>query len=618
MSNPTLSAALEYAARGWKVFPLAPRSKQPLRGSRGFKDATTDEETIRQWWTDKPLLNLAVATGGQSGLVVIDVDLRHGGDASLFELERELDELPDTVQALTAGGWHLYFRHPGIDLKPGFGDGFPGLDIKADGAYVVAPPSLHPSGHQYQWKLAADEVELAELPAAFVELARSEPGYPLDRDHPWSRREATGARDNNASKDARGSVAETPLTPGQRHTGLVSLAGRLVNAGLPTDHLRTTLLALNDRHCDPPLPEAEIDGILRSAEQWEMPGGAGPQPATDRSPEGIRAVTGADLKALVRTTTWTWPGWIAEGHITVLAGETGAGKSWFALALAKAAADGAPWPDGQSGPEGEGAVFWLESEGRHAIVIERAETMGLDPARLLFMSHPFRSYYIDREDDFEQIMGTVEATRPRLVVVDSWSKALAGKENDADVRFALNALQGMARIAGMPVVLVHHLRKRQMTDHTETFDFDRLRGSSVLAHTATCLIGIDQPNRLSQVRRVSCGKASLGPMPDPFGFEITDLGLAFGAAPEPHQRQSKLDEAREFLREALADGARPAGEIKAEAREEGIADFTLRKARRELCDCHRTRGAHNRWLWELRDDAGVDAPPGHLHPLREE
>ena len=586
--SPTLDASLQYAERGWKVFPLNPRSKHPLRNSHGFKDATTDEETIHQWWREKPLLNLAIATGRDSDLVVIDVDFRHGGDASLFELEQELGELPETIHVLTPGGWHLYFRHPGVELKSDFGTDFPGLDIKGDGGYVVAPPSIHPSGGPYKWKLAPGEAEIAELPEAFIQAARvaqaSVPAAVADVSRPVGR---------SAGSDT------IPLPSGRRHVGLVSLAGRLVNAGLPAEHLRTTLLALNRDHCDPPLPDTEVEGILTSAGQWDAPSEAGFQPPADASTETLRALTGADLKALVRSTTWAWPGWMAEGHITVLAGETGAGKSWFALALAKAAAEGARWPDGQAGSEGEGAVFWLETEGRHASLIERAEQMDLDPGKLLFMPQPFRTYYLDREEDFEQVMALVEATRPRLLVVDSWSKALAGKENDADVRFALNALQGMARIAGIPVVLVHHLRKRQMTDHTDTFDFDRLRGSSVLAHTATSLIGIDQPDRPSPARRVSCGKASLGPMPEPFGFEITDLGLAFGAAPEPHQRQSKLDEAKEFLQEALADGPRPASEVKAEAREAGIAEPTLVRARTLVCDTRRERGGRSLWLWSL-------------------
>ena len=406
----------------------------------------------------------------------------------------------------------------------------------------------------------------------------------------------------------------------------------MVNAGVSIAELRVSLHAINRERCDPPLDDREIGGIIASAEQWDVTdsdasptaragysGGttasysAPPDDASrEEGPASGPAVVGSDfpspilggeLKRMVRSTTWTWPGWVAEGHITVLAGESGVGKSWFALALAKAAAMGLPWPDEQEGPDGEALVFWLETEGRHAVLVERAEKMGLDPDSLAFMPQPLRTYHIDEPEEFEVLSRVVEQVKPRLLVVDSWSKALAGKENDADVRFALDSLQALARSVAAPVVLVHHLRKRQVTDHTDGFDFDRLRGSSVLAQSAACLIGIDQPDRRAPARRVSCGKASLSPLPEPFGFEISDLGLAFGAAPEPDERQSKLDEAKAFLQEALADGPRPASEVKAEAREEGISEETLRRARREICEPRRMAGTACAWEWVLRPEA---------------
>ena len=215
--------------------------------------------------------------------------------------------------------------------------------------------------------------------------------------------------------------------------------------------------------------------------------------------------------------------------------------------------------------------------------------------------HNLNQFYIDRERDFEKVRACIETVRPRMIVVDSLSKAFAGKENDADMRFALDDLQMLARDMAAPVVLIHHLRKRQVTDYTDTFDFDRLRGSSVLAQCATSLIGIDQPDRHEPPRRVSCGKASLGPMPEPFGFEIADSGLTFTDCPESQERVSKLDEAKDFLKRALAEGPRPASEVKEEAKREGVSEHTLRRARRDLCGCEREVGAHNRWVWSLQE-----------------
>ena len=90
-----LDWALEHARRGWPVFPLLPRAKQPfpaksacthLPHRHGFKDATLDADTIRAWWTDHPDANVGIVTGRASGLLVVDIDPRSGGDVTLAEL----------------------------------------------------------------------------------------------------------------------------------------------------------------------------------------------------------------------------------------------------------------------------------------------------------------------------------------------------------------------------------------------------------------------------------------------------------------------------------------------------------------------------------------------------
>ncbi|MGZ8733984.1 MAG: bifunctional DNA primase/polymerase, partial [Acidimicrobiia bacterium] len=101
------------------------------------------ESTVRRWWQRWPDANVGVVTGSVSGLVVVDVDPRHGGDATLADLEAREGRLPPTVEAFSGGGGlHLYLCHPGSAVPSGqLG---PGLDVKADSGLVVAPPSRHP------------------------------------------------------------------------------------------------------------------------------------------------------------------------------------------------------------------------------------------------------------------------------------------------------------------------------------------------------------------------------------------------------------------------------------------------------------------------------------------
>lgn len=206
MTNPLLEAALGYAERGWHVFPLhhlvtpAPdelrcscgdracsnMAKHPITHS-GFKDATTDPDVIRRWWTRRPAANIGIRTGAVSGLFVVDVDAGKDGFDTLAKLEAANDSLL-TLECGTGGdGAHLYFTHPGgtisnsnRHLRDRYG---PGIDVRGDGGYVVAPPSLHRTGHRYQWCDGDHAVtELCEVPTWFLAaLAPPPPPKPQPR-----------------------------------------------------------------------------------------------------------------------------------------------------------------------------------------------------------------------------------------------------------------------------------------------------------------------------------------------------------------------------------------------------------------------------------------------------
>lgn len=182
-----LHAALAYAARGWCVFPVFEISeagtcscwkgadcgdagKHPYASlaSHGFKDATTDVNAIRRWWAQAPHANIGIATGGRSGLVVLDMDPRHGGEASLAAFEAEHGPLPATLTVATGGGGqHLCFAAPAGETIASRAGLLPGLDVRADGGYVVAAPSNHISGNFYT---IVTDSPLTALPASLLAL----------------------------------------------------------------------------------------------------------------------------------------------------------------------------------------------------------------------------------------------------------------------------------------------------------------------------------------------------------------------------------------------------------------------------------------------------------------
>jgi putative DNA primase/helicase len=163
-----LAAALDYAALEWPVFPVwwikngkcacgkadcQHPGKHPIGklAPNGRNSATTDPETIKRWWGQCPEAHIGIPTGPESGLVVLDVDPRHGGDVNKLP-----GNMPLTPTAFTGGGGeHYYMQHPGdryIKSVSAFG-GYVGIDLKADGGYIVAPPSRHISGGTYSWKI---------------------------------------------------------------------------------------------------------------------------------------------------------------------------------------------------------------------------------------------------------------------------------------------------------------------------------------------------------------------------------------------------------------------------------------------------------------------------------
>ena len=161
-----LRHALGYAERDWHVFPLhspvgdgcscgkpdcTDQAKHP-RTAHGLIDATTDPEKIREYWARWPDANIGIRTGQISGIVVLDIDAKNGGVESWTELQ-DINGRVDALTCLTGGGGlHLYFEAPEDELKSTTGEIAAGVDTRAEGGYVVAPPSLHISGNRYLWE----------------------------------------------------------------------------------------------------------------------------------------------------------------------------------------------------------------------------------------------------------------------------------------------------------------------------------------------------------------------------------------------------------------------------------------------------------------------------------
>lgn len=191
LKSQMLHAALRYAAQDWRVFPLAVCSKVPMiakaDGGRGYLDATSDRAQILAWWTRWPDANIGVATGATSGFDVLDVDPRHGGEETVEALVAAHGPLPETAVAITgSGGRHVLFRSDSR-VRCSAGRLGVGLDVRGNGGYIAAPPSVHPNGRRYAWR--AQDVELAPWPSWLLDLilpsAKMLESAPRQARSPW-------------------------------------------------------------------------------------------------------------------------------------------------------------------------------------------------------------------------------------------------------------------------------------------------------------------------------------------------------------------------------------------------------------------------------------------------
>ncbi len=255
-------------AYGWRVFPLhglrdgrctcdqkdcKSPAKHP-RTPRGCLDATTDQAQITTWWQKWPHANVGIATGG--GLIVVDIDPRHGGDDTLVDLCKALGELPDTVEVKTgSNGRHLYLAiprhdpHTGevqaapVEVRNSAGALGPGVDVRGEGGYVVAPPSVHLSGRAYTWEATSrpDEVPLAELPLPWL---RAMVARPRLRSIPGGKGDA--------------------FPEGERNDSLYRRGCSMRAVGFSPAVIEQALLTENEERCVPPLDPAEVKAIAQS------------------------------------------------------------------------------------------------------------------------------------------------------------------------------------------------------------------------------------------------------------------------------------------------------------------------------------------------------------------
>jgi len=235
LSSPK-DAAAGYSRRDWCPIPIKKASKQTALAQLApylNRPATAEERASWSW------PGVGIVTGQFSGVLVLDVDGLEG------EAELQKHGHPATPMVRTAGGGlHLYFKHPDHAVKTGIRVA-PGLDVKASGGYVVAPPSVGANGNPYEWIVSPEDADLADPPE-------------------WLMRLLEGRRFTAPA----GPVGERILK-GERNKGLASIAGTMRRRGMGEAEILAALQVTNARRCEPPLEAEEVAKIAASVARYE-------------------------------------------------------------------------------------------------------------------------------------------------------------------------------------------------------------------------------------------------------------------------------------------------------------------------------------------------------------
>jgi hypothetical protein len=518
-----LWCALALANRGWKVFPLAPSSKQPL-GSlapNGFHSASNDPEQLRKWWTARPEAGVGLALK-DSGLVCVDVDSRNGGLETLERLEGQHGKVESEVMAYTpGGGMHFVFAAQLVGNLPGtLGKG---IDLKADG-YICVEPTIHPNGRAYAWEASSDPMEGC-MPSAL-------PGWIRDL--------------SRAPLALSPSVASSaPPMPAERRASLIQALGH-VDADSRESWLSVGMAIHNE------LPTAEgfdlwsqwsqssakfdakdqlhvwrsfkprglagvgVNSIFKMAQLsgWRN----APQAATVAESGSLLPLLNiAQLEQASGSITWAVKHVIPADSVGVLFGASGTFKSFIALDYALHCVHGMTWLGKKTK---KAPVIFIAAEGG-AGVWRRVKAWhlarGLSWAGIEFYTVPLAVMLNTQAGEVVEAVQAVGVT-PGTVIVDTMSQTFDGEENSA------NEVAGYFRELGTRfralwrcvVMVIHH------SGHSAT---ERPRGSSAILANVDFMLGCFRDEK-EMISTLTCEKQKDGERFEPVQFSLTNQQLS--------------------------------------------------------------------------------------------
>jgi hypothetical protein len=448
-----LEVARTLVGKGVSVIPLWPKAKNPALPSwTEFQSRRATDEELVSWFRGLER-NLGIVTGAVSGLVVVDEDWDHGGKETALKLG-----VASPIQVLTGrdgGGRHNYFKHPGgiVQNRTALG---PGLDVRGDGGYVVAPPSVHESGRQYQWQ------GRGEMPV-FQMLAGQKP---------------------DVSSNPPGWVAQAmeELGPGNRHVTLCKIVGKLIRDRYDDK----TIAVLLGPHLEHMAVEGESENWFNNFQKI-----LNDLRAKEASKDTSESISLGGLLQDQTTTSWAVPELIPSVGITFLVGAPGEGKTWLTLDLAVSFAGGGPWL-GSIAVEPKRVVYF-DDESAKALLSDRLKMVcsGRQVAHDMAQFWIKPGFDINRAEDLDAMKRRIVDHKAEVVFLDSFSCFHGGDDNSSDhIRRAMAALKGLVKETNTALVVVDHLSTMAQFQHDGTPHVNDIAGNKMKIRQADAVLGL--------------------------------------------------------------------------------------------------------------------------------
>lgn len=463
--------AAEYVDSGWSILPVRPEEKRPyMTNWLQYTKTRAPKAMVDSWFTNLAGAGIGVVTGRISNMVVLDVE-----HDCPYPIEELLKRYPTQMIAKSGGGgFHLFYLYPTNQTRVANRVRiFEGADLRADGGFIVLPPTMHPSGNRYEW---VKRGPLGAFPMAFLELQ----AQPRVQGDGW------------ITEALRG------VSEGGRNDACARLAGYFFKKGMNADIVEALLLDWNERN-EPPLPVHEVRTTIKSIERSHVTGGnqftqvqftddrAAATPEQEQSSFSVMRMTDYVKGYGGEGVSWLVDDWLPDKSITFLVSPPESYKTWLLLDLAVSVAAGVPFL-GKYQVNNPGPTLIIQQEDSHAgltdrlaLIIEQklnalpklGEGEWAVPAMpdIPVYVHPDRQLRFDNPKVLEEMEKQIATIRPKVIMIDPLYSTTATTDNYmADLANRMMVLKTWRDKYGCSFLIAHHSKKNLDPDSTARED----------------------------------------------------------------------------------------------------------------------------------------------------